>query len=84
MQHDNIIEIYEVYDNPDAFYIIMEYMEGKDLFERIIKQNIRDECVIAKIMKTVSEALEFCHNNNVVHRDLKVAIATNSATEHLT
>jgi len=52
----------------------MEYMEGKDLLERIINQNIRDEPSIAKIMKTVAEALEFCHNNDVVHRDLKVTV----------
>lgn len=72
LEHDNIIQIYEVYDNPDAFYIIMEYMEGKDIYERIIMQKIRNEPTIAKIMKTVAEALEFCHTNNVVHRDLKV------------
>jgi serine/threonine protein kinase len=50
----------------------MEYMEGKDLYERLILKDIRDEPSISKIMKTTAEALEFCHTNNVVHRDLKV------------
>jgi serine/threonine protein kinase len=50
----------------------MEYMEGKDLYERIIQKGIRDEPTISKIMKIAAEALEFCHSNNVVHRDLKV------------
>jgi serine/threonine protein kinase len=61
-----------VFDNPDGFYIIMEYIEGKDLYERIIMKGIRDESTISKIMKIPAEALEFCHFNNVVHRDLKI------------
>lgn len=31
LEHPNIIEVYEVYDNPDFFYIVMEYMEGGEL-----------------------------------------------------
>ena len=28
LEHPNIIEVYEVYDNTDYFFIVMEYMEG--------------------------------------------------------
>lgn len=32
LEHPNIIEIYEVYDNPGFFYIVMEYCEGGELY----------------------------------------------------
>lgn len=32
LEHPNIIEVYEVYDNPGFFYIVMEYCEGGELY----------------------------------------------------
>ena len=38
-QHPNIIHLYEVFENVDYFYIIMEYCEGGDLFSYLEKRN---------------------------------------------
>lgn len=42
LEHENIIKLYEVYDNKDAYYIVMEYMDGKDVYERYVTKKIRD------------------------------------------
>ena len=34
LEHPNIVEVYEVYDNEDYFYIVMEFMEGGELCDK--------------------------------------------------
>ena len=48
-------------------------MAGKDVDDRIISQGIRDEHKIWKIIISMVNALEVCHELDIVHRDLKVA-----------
>lgn len=50
----------------------MEYIAGKDLYDRYISQGIRDENIICKVVISLTNALDFCHSRNVIHRDLKV------------
>ena len=76
LDHDNVIQIYEVFDNTDDFYIVMEYVAGRDLDDRYISQGVRNETVICKVVLSLTNALEFCHMRNVIHRDLKVACET--------
>lgn len=39
MQHPNIVAIYQFYDDePDFYYVVLEYMEGGELFDRIVKK----------------------------------------------
>jgi serine/threonine protein kinase len=42
MEHPNIVNNLEIYDNPEAVYIVMEYIKGIDLFDWLIKLNSRD------------------------------------------
>ena len=40
-QHPNIIKLYDIFENSDYFYIIMEYCSGGDLFSYIEKRNFK-------------------------------------------
>ena len=75
MDHPNIIKLYEVYENEDFFYLVMELCSGGELFERIIT-NIENgkpftEEQAAVIFQQMMSAVNYCHKNNIVHRDLK-------------
>lgn len=75
LEHPNIIEVYEVFDNPDYFYIVMEYMEGGELCSNDNVYRYGSESQIAEIVKILTDALDYCHSQNIVHRDIKVHVS---------
>ena len=71
-QHPNIIKLYDIYENENYIYIIMEYCAGGDLFSYIEKRGFRlPETRAAEIIHKLSTAVFFLHEYGVVHRDLK-------------
>jgi calcium-dependent protein kinase len=71
LDHPNIVRIYEFYRDKQNFYLITEYIEGGELFDKIAKQRCLTEVDAAKIMKQLLSAVVYCHNHKIVHRDLK-------------
>ena len=55
----------------DFIYIILEYVEGCTLFEYLNKHHPLTEGFIKKVMHQVLTALEYVHNQGVIHKDLK-------------
>lgn len=47
-------------------------MEGGELNDSKNSEKIRTEGQICEIIKTLTDALDYCHTNNIVHRDIKV------------
>ena len=71
-QHPNIIKLYDIFENQDCIFIIMEYCEGGDLFSYIEKRNYKlPEPRAAEIIHKLSAAIYFIHSFGIVHRDLK-------------
>ena len=71
-QHPNIVRLYDVFENPDYIYIIMEYCPGGDLFTFLEKRNfILPENLISKIMHKMCTAVFYMHSYGIAHRDLK-------------
>ncbi|MDI7252492.1 MAG: PASTA domain-containing protein, partial [Actinomycetota bacterium] len=71
LNHPNIVNIYDWGNEGDLYYIVMEYVEGRDL-----KEVLRNEGRIlperaAEITAEVCAALQFAHRHNLVHRDIK-------------
>jgi len=74
LDHPNIVKYHETYENDEFLYIVMEYCSGGDLFDLITKRSKGEplkESVIAEIMKDLLLAINHCHENKVVHRDIK-------------
>ena len=72
IDHPNIMKIYEFYQDSKNYYIIMELINGKELFDYIVEEeNKFSENEIASIMKQILGAVCYAHNNKIVHRDLK-------------
>ena len=71
-KHPNIIQLYDVFENENYIYIIMEYCPGGDLFSYIEKRGFHlPETRAAEIIHKLSTAVFFLHEYGVVHRDLK-------------
>ena len=71
-QHPNIIRLYNVFENADYMYIIMEYCSGGDLFSYLENRNFRlSERRASTIIHLMSTAVYYMHSFGVAHRDLK-------------
>eukprot|EP01104_Vermistella_antarctica_P009774 TRINITY_DN2544_c0_g4_i1.p1 TRINITY_DN2544_c0_g4~~TRINITY_DN2544_c0_g4_i1.p1 ORF type:complete len:1366 (+),score=288.05 TRINITY_DN2544_c0_g4_i1:1112-5209(+) len=72
LRHPNIIKLYEVTENDGVIYIFMELAKGGELFEQIAARGKLSEKEARKLMRQICSAVEYCHANLVVHRDLKL------------
>jgi len=73
LDHPNIVKYYETYEDDFYIHIVMEYLQGEDLFKVITnrKYNNYTEKDAADIIKQILKAVLFIHNKKIVHRDIK-------------
>lgn len=71
LTHKNIVEIYDVGEDDDDYYIVMEYVPGQTLKELIHKRGALHYVEAIDIMKQVASATAKAHSMGIVHRDLK-------------
>jgi len=69
--HPNIMQIFEFYEDKKNFYIITEFCDGGELFDKIVEKGQLSEADAANIMKQLLSAVSYIHSNQIVHRDLK-------------
>ncbi|KAL7528588.1 hypothetical protein ACHAWF_006708 [Thalassiosira exigua] len=67
----HIIRLYDFFDEPDHFYLVMETMHGGELFDRIVQKSYYNEKEARMTCKILLEAVDYCHERRVAHRDLK-------------
>ena len=71
-QHPNIIQLYEIFENVDYFYIIMEYCSGGDLFTYLERHQFKlNEERASIIMHKLCASIYYIHQYGICHRDLK-------------
>jgi len=71
-QHPYIIRLYDIFENAEFIYIIMEHCAGGDLFSYIEKRGFRmPEPFAANIIYKLATALFYLHSYGIAHRDLK-------------
>ncbi|WP_187296198.1 Stk1 family PASTA domain-containing Ser/Thr kinase [Tepidibacter mesophilus] len=71
LAHPNIVNIYDVGQDEDINYIVMEYVDGMNLKDLIKKKGALDYSYALDIMKQIAMALNQAHKNGIVHRDIK-------------
>lgn len=71
LSHKNIVEIYDVGEDEDKYYIVMEYVPGTTLKELILKRGALHYVEAIDIMKQVVSGIAKAHQLGIVHRDLK-------------
>ncbi len=71
-QHPNIIKLYDVFENENYIYIIMEYCSGGDLLSYFEYHEYElPETKVCEIIHKLSMAVYYLHSYGIVHRDLK-------------
>ena len=70
LSHHNIVNMYDVGQDNNVHYIVMEYISGETLKERILREPLPIENAV-RIAADIAEGLEHAHQNNLVHCDIK-------------
>lgn len=70
LDHPNIVRIHDIFEENNTAYIVMEYLRGGDLLERI-PENGMDEVQALKIIRQVCGALKYIHAQDILHLDIK-------------
>lgn len=71
VDHPNILKLFEVYEDDDYFFLVLELVEGLELFDKIVDRGNYSEKDAANIVKQILEAVKYLHDEDIVHRDLK-------------
>lgn len=71
LNHNNIVGAFDVGEAGGYHYFVMEYVEGKTLYEDLAKNKVFDEAEAIDIIAQVARALAHAHARGLVHRDVK-------------
>ncbi|CAD8059270.1 unnamed protein product [Paramecium sonneborni] len=71
MDHNNIVKLFELYQDSQNYYLVTEYLNGGELLDKLTKLSTFNERTAAEYMKQVLSALSYCHAQNIIHRDMK-------------
>ncbi|KAI5964340.1 HSL1 [Candida pseudojiufengensis] len=71
MSHPNIMGLYDVWENKNDLYLILEYIEGGELFDYLIKKGKLQEFEAINYFKQIINGINYLHQFNICHRDLK-------------
>jgi serine/threonine protein kinase len=71
LKHKHIIRLYDVFDEPQFYYLVTEKMLGGELFDRIVQKSYYNEKEARDVCLILFDAMKYCHDRQVAHRDLK-------------
>ncbi|MCA8920305.1 MAG: serine/threonine protein kinase [Planctomycetes bacterium] len=72
VDHPNVIAIQDVGTNAQGLhYILMQYLEGENLFERLLRRGVFEPAQALEVVRAIAEAMQAMHAVGVIHRDIK-------------
>ena len=69
--HKNIVQLLDWCDTRKRIYMVVEFCDGGDVFERVLQFKKFNEASASHVVGQVASGLEHCHAKGFVHRDLK-------------
>ncbi|KAL3585439.1 hypothetical protein D5086_012306 [Populus alba] len=71
IRHPNVVRMYEVMASKTKIYIVLEFVTGGELFDKIASKGRLKEDEARKYFQQLINAVDYCHSRGVYHRDLK-------------
>ena len=71
LDNEHVIKVYQIYEDDNHYLIIMEYCEGGELFNYIVKNQKLSENETAFFFYQIIKGVEYIHSKGIAHRDLK-------------
>ncbi len=71
IDHPSVVKLLELFDDGSTLYLIMEYMAGGELFDRIVQKEHYSEAEALATIRPILDAVRYCHSVDIIHRDLK-------------
>lgn len=68
LDHPNIVKAIDFFEENDHFYVVLEYLEGGELFERLVEKAVYTEAEARDLFSTLLLAVKYCHDRNLIHR----------------
>lgn len=73
LSHPNIVAIYDLLEQDDFAYILMEYVEGRSLEQMLQEGSIPTAQPLLEMLRQIADALDYAHRKGIVHRDIRPA-----------
>lgn len=71
IKHDHCVGLYDMFESPRKVYMVLELLDGGELFDRIVQENSFTEGAAAELTRCLADAIGYLHSRGIVHRDLK-------------
>lgn len=71
LDHPNIVQVLDFFEEDGHFYVVLEYLDGGELFERLVEKAVYTEGEARDVFTILLKAIKYCHDKGVVHRDIK-------------
>lgn len=71
LEHPHITPLYDYWRNPDGAYLVMRYLRGGSLYDRLKISGALSPQGVARILDQIGAALDLAHRNEIIHRDIK-------------
>ncbi|XP_016142296.1 MAP/microtubule affinity-regulating kinase 4-like isoform X2 [Sinocyclocheilus grahami] len=71
LHHPNIVQLFEVIETEKTLYLVMEYASGGEVFDYLVSHGRMKELEARAKFRQIVSAVHYCHQKNIVHRDLK-------------
>uniref|UniRef100_A0A0D6QW54 non-specific serine/threonine protein kinase n=1 Tax=Araucaria cunninghamii TaxID=56994 RepID=A0A0D6QW54_ARACU len=71
IKHPNVVQLYEVMASKTKIYIVLEFVAGGELFDKIVNHGRLKEDEARRYFQQLINAVDYCHSRGVYHRDLK-------------
>ncbi len=71
LEHHNVIHVFDVFEENDTAYYVMEYIEGESLRDSIMRRGALSETEAVGHIRQVAAALKYIHSRQIMHLDIK-------------